>query len=186
MLHTSGDARPARTQARGGSSAPICDATIKKHLGSEDTLTDVVENVANLLDDSICRCLWVDETDCAGGLRAVDAKQLQEESVADTAPDTMETLESRVAYVHHVLETAGFLAGETQASAARWQKLMSRMLSNAQDRQAEAKHLPWTAKYAPQAAEEVLANGRVARDLLNWLSKKKKTSDLMVTEYAVC
>lgn len=159
----------------------VMEGNLQGHLQHESTVHTVATDVSKLLNDAIADFLWEDAsapaTITAHGVENPDmSRRALDEGSESTPPD------SPIAYMRTVLGHAGFQAYAHDASSVvRWKKQIACMLSNAED--FGAHQLPWTAKYAPQAAEQVLSNTSVSTQLRQWLSRERaeKTGP---TEYA--
>lgn len=149
----------------------VLEGSLQEHLQRESTVHTVATEVSKLLNDTIADFLWEDAcvpaTDVAHGVQnpVTRSRPLDDCSLA-TPPD------SPITYMRAVLGHAGLQAYAHDASSAvRWKKQIACMMGNAED--FGAQQLPWTAKYAPQAAEQLLSNTSVTTQLRQWLSRER-------------
>lgn len=162
-----------------GAAGAALEDSLQAHLQHESKVCSVTTEVSKLLNDSIADFLWADAAAAGpacphnattGGCWAIGS------SSAPAPPD------SPIAYVQTVLSHAGFqVYAHDPSTAVRWQKQMACMMGNAEDFSAE--QLPWTAKYAPQATDQLLSNASACTQMRQWLSRER-TEKSIPTEYA--
>lgn len=154
-----------------GLAGAVLEGNLQGHLQHENTVYSATIEVSKLLHDSIADFLWEDAASPATGAAPGDQNpgtgcRAAKHGSLPAPPD------SSIAYMRTVLSHAGFQAYAHDASSAiRWKKQMACMMGNAEDFRAE--QLPWTAKYAPQATEQLLSNISVSTQLRHWLSRER-------------
>lgn len=144
-----------------------CTGSLHEHLQQEVMRSSVSAEVSKLLNDSIADFLWEDAS-----ARADAVEDASTSHKSASLSNTSEPPDSPITYVQAVLSHAGFQAYACDpTSAMRWHKQITLMMGNSAD--LSSNQLPWTAKYAPQASDQVLANSSSSARLRQWLSREQ-------------